>query len=112
MSNPNGLPGSPASLLAHMLGLARPLLAPPAAPPATPLAQWNALPGGVLELGTSGFQIRLRTDPRLTPYMLTDPDGREIVHGFDFPGMKSIAENQARWRAEFACGVNAWSKPR
>jgi len=60
------------------------------------------MPGGRLELGSTGFVIRLRTDPKHPPYLLTDPDGRDLALGFLLQPLKEYAEQHARDRAEIA----------
>ena len=67
--------------------------------PAT--SAWSPLVGGRLELGTSGFVIQLRTDPKHPPYLLTDPDGRDLALGFLLQPLKQYAEQNAADREEF-----------
>lgn len=66
---------------------------------------WHALPGYMIELGTTGYQIRLNQHMRQMPYSVTDPDGRLVAVGGDLAGLKAFAENLARQRAEFTCSA-------
>lgn len=71
-----------------------------------PLWFWHALPGGVLELSTTGFAIHQITDPRRHPYHVRDPDGRWIASGADLQHMKNTAERNASDRAELMMGAS------
>ena len=61
---------------------------------------WYAMPGGVLELGNTGYAIYLDSDPKKSAYRVLDPDGRWIAAGMDLPYLKSLAERNASDRAE------------
>lgn len=63
--------------------------------------QWVAVLGQRLELGATGFEIRLMSDPHTMPYHVFDPDGRRMAWGGDLQGLKRFAEQHARDRAEF-----------
>lgn len=49
----------------------------------TPEMAWHCLPGNVLELGTTGFQICLVPDPSRPqhPYRLLSPEGVGLLYG-------------------------------
>ena len=88
-------PVAPASL---------PWLTQPTAPadsPAPPTRQWHALPGNVIELGSTGFSIQLDTRPDRPLYMLRAPEG--FVHGWgsDLVSLKTLGERFAAERDEF-----------
>ena len=74
--------------------------------------QWHALPGLVLELETTGFQIRLNlgcATPKLpSRYTLINPEGWIECFGVDLARIKLHAERQARDRAEFVCDAKGW----
>lgn len=65
------------------------------------MSAWSPLVGGRLELGNTGFVIKLRTDPKEPPYLLTDPDGRDLALGFLLQPLKEYGEQHARDRREF-----------
>lgn len=84
---------------------APPAEAPPAAcaQPAEAPRTWHPLPGGVIELGNTGFQIRmvLRTD-RCEEFQLRNPEGCLVSYGPMLMQLKHVAESLAAWRLEFA----------
>lgn len=61
---------------------------------------WHALPGDVLELGASGFQIRLTATPSAHYFSLYSPDGLRCASGWDMDAIKALGERLAGWRAE------------
>jgi hypothetical protein len=50
--------------------------------------------------GVGGFEITLEHDPKKSPYILTDPDGRTTICG-DLGYCIGEAERQAKDRSEF-----------
>jgi hypothetical protein len=78
--------------------MARP--APPQ-PCATPEPTWQALPGQMIELGDTGFQIRLDVRPMHPLYLLVAPEGWTVLGGADLPVLKQLGERFARERMEF-----------
>lgn len=87
-------PGSPLAALAAVLARCA---TPPADKPT-----WRTLPGNVLELADTGFQIRLNPT-RQHDLVLFNPEGRDIVTGRDWhlDEIKRHAERCASSRAEF-----------
>lgn len=80
---------------------------PPAAEPLT--GPWHTLPGGVIELGGTGFLIRHRPGVTVAEFVLESPEGRTMFTagpGFLLP-LKQAAERCAAERAEFAEQVGA-----
>lgn len=77
-----------------------------------PPPTWQALPGLVLGLGDTGFEIRMNLGhptPRLpSRYTLINPECRIECFGADLAGIKLHAERLARDRAEFACTRTGW----
>lgn len=70
---------------------------------------WNALPGGVLELGDTGWQIKFK--PSDGPdYILFTPEGRQLASCQDgnLGALKAHAEHCARQRAEFTPRKPIW----
>jgi hypothetical protein len=76
---------------------------------ARPDSQWAAMPGNRLELGATGYDIRL---VQLQPtqigaglrfiYMAYDPEGNAMASTpGDLEGLKRLVEDQARNRQEF-----------
>lgn len=61
---------------------------------------WFSVPGGRLELGTTGFYIELRPRHR-QPYGLYSPEHQLLGNGNDLAGLKAFAAHQAEARAEF-----------
>lgn len=78
-------------------------------PPQEPT--WHSLPGGVIELGTTGFQIRLSHDPDAPTYIGMDPEGRHITAGHNLEAMRTLMETCARWRREFDPPPGGWQTP-
>ena len=78
----------------------------PEQPHASP---WHALPGGVIELGTTGFLIRHRPGLMManSEFALESPEGRLMfTAGPGFLGpLKQAAERCAAERAEFVLHV-------
>lgn len=78
---------------------------PPVAPNGTP---WRALPGDVLELADTGWQVRLNRG-RFTPqlpgrYVLISPEGELLGWGPTLLPVKATAEHLAAERAQFDWG--------
>ena len=73
----------------------------PEAPPLALAPTWQALPGQVIELGATGFQIKLDTRPMHPLYLLVAPEGWTVLGGADLPTLKSLGERFARERTEF-----------
>lgn len=71
--------------------------------PAEPPSPWQPLPGNVLELGATGFQIQLDVSPHRPLYTLRAPEGWIVAAGGDLPGLKQAGERFARERTEFVC---------
>lgn len=69
-----------------------------------PSGNWYRLPGGRLELGATGFVIRLCTTPGCYPYHLADPDGRAIASHNLLQPLKQHAESCAADRREILGG--------
>lgn len=70
---------------------------------------WNPLPGNVLELGDTGWQIKFK--PSDGPdYILFSPEGRRMASGGDgqLDALKSYAERCASQRAEFTPTKPIW----
>lgn len=85
--------------------------AAPAEPPAAAAApQWHALPGDIIELGTTGFSIQLDTRAKRPLYTLRAPEGWIHGWGSDLPGLKRMGERYAAERAEFVFH-GQWWKP-
>ena len=66
-----------------------------------PGPSWKALPGQVIELGDTGFQIKLDTRPMHPLYLLVAPEGWTVLGGADLPVLKQLGERFARERTEF-----------
>jgi hypothetical protein len=102
------------SLLAAQTPLAdfRALQAPIEAQRAAPAPAWQALPGLVLGLGSTGFEIHMNlghATPRLpSRYTLINPEGLIECWGVDLAGIKQHAERLVRDRAEFVCAPTGW----
>jgi len=81
-----------------------------AAPPAP---AWQALPGLAIELGSTGYQIRLnlgQATPRLpSRYTLINPEGLIECWGVNLAAIKLHAESLVRDRAEFVCEAKGWT---
>lgn len=73
----------------------------PATPTQPPAGPWSALPGNVIELRTSGFQIQLDTRPGHPLYTLRSPEGTLLAYGSNLPGLKELGERLAAERDEF-----------
>ncbi len=74
-----------------------------AAPCPTPTAEaspWRALPGNVLELGASGFQIRLTASATAHFFSLYSPEGCLCCSAWDMDAVKALGQRMAAWRAE------------
>lgn len=98
--------------LAQMLfgrALQQPAPAPATAPapadaaPAAPASPWQPLPGNVLELGATGYQIQMDVSPKNPLYTLRAPEGWIVAYGVDLAGLKAAGERFASERAEFVC---------
>jgi len=75
-------------------------------PAATTSTAWRALPGDVIELADTGWQIRLNRG-RFTPqlpgrYVLISPEGDLLGWGPTLLPVKATAEHLAAERAQFA----------
>lgn len=73
-------------------------------PAREPSGPWHTLPGGVIELGSTGFLIRHRPGVTVAEFVLESPEGRTMFTagpGFLLP-LKQAAERCAAERAEFA----------
>ena len=73
-----------------------------------PESRWQALPGGRLELGTTGFYITLNPGEPGKVYQGFTPEHLRIVTGPDLAGMKRFLEREARERAEFDPPSGGW----
>ncbi len=62
---------------------------------------WHPLPGGLLELGDTGFQIRSAVASMTMTYTLYSPEGGVLGFTADLQGLKRCGEQMARDRAEF-----------
>lgn len=82
--------------------------AKPAEPPALAAPKWQALPGNVIELGASGFQIVLDVGSTRPLYTLRAPEGFSHAWGFDLPALKALGERLASEREEFVCRAEGW----
>lgn len=78
--------------------------------PDPPAPQWHSLPGGVLELGDTGFLIRLHLDPKVWAYSAHDPEGRQLMTGNHLGQMKTALEECAAWRTEFNPPAGGWKE--
>lgn len=70
---------------------------------------WNPLPGSILELGDTGWQITFK--PSDGPdYILFSPEGRRMASCKDgqLDALKSYAERCASQRAEFTPSKPIW----
>jgi hypothetical protein len=67
-------------------------------------AGWYSLPGGRLELNDTGFVIELITKVDLPPYLLIDPDGRQLTRSYVLQPLKDFAEVCSKERAQFRPG--------
>ena len=70
-------------------------------PEPAPATAWRLLPGGVLELGATGYAIQLHQERQRMPYTLRDPEGRAVAFGMDLQSLKGVGEKLARDRREF-----------
>lgn len=59
------------------------------------------MPGNRLELGSTGFVIELRSQPNEQPYLLIDPEGRNVARSQELAPLKGYGEQRARERDEF-----------
>lgn len=79
---------------------------------AAPAPTWHALPGLVIGLGNTGFEIHLnlgRPTARMpSRYTLINPEGLIECWGVDLASMKQHAERLVRDRAEFVCTPTGW----
>lgn len=79
---------------------------------AAPAPAWQALPGLVLSLGSTGFEIHMNlghATPKLpSRYTLINPEGLIECWGVDLAGIKQHAERLVRDRAEFVCQPTGW----
>lgn len=64
-------------------------------------ARWRPLPGNVLELADTGFQIRLFSNPGAFTYVLFSPEGAMCASGFELSMLKDCGERFAGYRQEF-----------
>ncbi len=63
---------------------------------------WQALPGGRLELGATGFWIEFHPERgALSTYHAFTPEGERVIWGANLADMKHSLERMAAWRAEF-----------
>lgn len=69
--------------------------------PATALVAWQPLLGGVIEYGSTGFQISLGPTPKEALYLLHDPEGRLVAYGANLTALRHIGERLASERGEF-----------
>ena len=76
--------------------------------PETPASNWRALPGNILELGDTGFQIRFKPDPHRHQFQAYDPEGLCRASSEYLQPLKHICENMAADRAQFLCDVDGW----
>lgn len=67
--------------------------------PITP--QWSAMLGDTIELGTSGFTIRLEPKRGCPAYTLYSPEGELMARSPNMQALKEYGERSAAWRAEF-----------
>lgn len=67
-------------------------------------SNWHRLPGGRLEFGATGYQIRFCTKPDCYPYHLADPDGRAVASHSMLQPLKQHAEACAADRREILGG--------
>lgn len=76
------------------------------APPPVDKPAWRTLPGNVMELADTGFQIRFNPT-RQHDLVLINPEGLDIVTGRDWhlAEIKQHAERCASSRAEFVVVV-------
>jgi len=78
-------------------------------PPRNPNGSaWQPLPGNMIELGSTGFQIVLDVSPRTPLYTLRAPEGWLIGWGSDLAGLKQLGERYARERLEFVYTERLW----
>lgn len=75
----------------------------PTAAPAAGKQTWQALPGQVIELGGTGFQIVMDVSPNRPLYVLRAPEGWPIYSGADLTFIKQLGERFAAERDEFVC---------
>lgn len=73
-----------------------------------PPSEWFALPGGVLELGDTGFSVAVCSLPHPHPYLGTDPEGRPVVTGNNLQAIKEFLEQSAAWRRQFYPPQGGW----
>lgn len=84
---------------------------PPPRNPPSPW-QWRAMPCGTrMELGATGFYIRLAPDKEGAAYHGHTPEHFCCVRGNDLAAMKTYLEGEARERAEFEPQPVAWRRP-
>jgi hypothetical protein len=78
---------------------------PGAVPP--PMAPtWHAIAGNQLELGSTGFIIKMEPGKGRHTFRLIYPDGDMLGQGEDLAFLKGAAEQRARWRQEFTPAVS------
>ena len=65
-----------------------------------PTSRWAALPGNIIALADTGFEIHLQLRGPLL-YTLADPEGRVLAGCNDLPAIKAYGERLAAERAEF-----------
>lgn len=77
---------------------------PPPKNPSTPKSRWtwHVLPGGLMELGDTGFYIQLDTADAFKPYKGYTPEHVAIAKGPHLAEMKEYMERHATDRAEFS----------
>lgn len=77
--------------------------------------EWAPMPGGLLELGSTGFVVELCTDPAKPPYLGRDPEGRYIAAAISLDAVKDFLVTCSAWRREFDCDqsecTSLWRKP-
>lgn len=99
------------SLLQRLSASLFPSTEAPAAPTPVPAQSqpcWHPLPGNLIELGNSGFQILLDVRPNRPLYTLHAPEGWVIAWGGDLAGLKLLGERYARERLEFVFTKKGW----
>ena len=75
---------------------------------AAPRDLWSPMPCGTrIELSDSGFYIVLETKDAKYPYHAFSPEGDLFARGNDLRGLKRLAEERAKDRAEFQ-PVKGW----
>lgn len=75
---------------------------PPVAESLAPITpQWSAMLGDTIELGASGFTIRLEPKLGCPAYTLYSPEGELMARSPNMQSLKEYGERSAAWRAEF-----------